>query len=450
VDLLHALHIDGLAHGGSAVARAQDGRVVFVTGACPGDVVDARITADHGRYAEADIAEMLTPSPERRRPPCPYFGRCGGCQWQHVSYATQTEAKRTQLADALERIGRISGIEVAPTVTGASPYGYRNRLELRAGTAQDGRPTLGLTAAGSDEIVPIDACLLLPDRAKALPKSLGGALRYLANRAPFELERVAVRVGTHTRDLEIGLWGPPGAMQRTAVARTLADAVHPTSVTRVLVKDDPRKRSDLKVEVLAGRGHWRERLGGFEYRVSAPSFFQGNTRGAETLAALVSERLGADGSDRVLDLYAGVGTFTLPLAAVAGEVVAIEGAGSAVRDLRANLEDAGLDADVMPGDAARALAEAGTFDLAVVDPPRAGMAPDALRSLAAARARRICYVSCDTATLARDARALTAAGYRLVSATPVDLFPQTWHVESLAVFDREGQTSRPTAGKSVT
>jgi 23S rRNA (uracil1939-C5)-methyltransferase len=449
-DVLRAIHIDGLAHGGAAVARAADGRVAFVAGGCPGDVVDARVVVDHGRYLEAEVAEILTPSPERRTPPCPYFGRCGGCQWQHVSYGAQTEAKRTQLADALERIGRLSGIEVAPTVVGATPYGYRNRLEMRTGIGADRRPVLGLTAACSDEIVPIDACLLLPDRAKALPKALGGALRYIAGRAPFELDRVALRVGTHTRDLEIDLWGPPGAMQRHAVARTLADAVHPTCVTRVLVKEDARKRADLKVEVLSGRGHWRERLGEYGYRVSAPSFFQGNTKGAETLVSLVTEALAPDGSDRVLDLYSGVGTFTLPLAEVAGEVVAIEGTGSAVRDLRANLEDAGLGADVMPGDAARALAEAGTFDLAVVDPPRAGMSPDAVRGLVGTHASRICYVSCDTATLARDARSLVEAGYRLVSATPVDLFPQTWHVETVAVFDRADQASVPTSGKSVT
>jgi 23S rRNA (uracil1939-C5)-methyltransferase len=450
LELLHSLSIDSLAHGGAGVARADDGRVVFVPATCPGDTVDVRVTTDHGRYVEAEIAEILTPSPERRTPPCPYFGHCGGCQWQHISYGVQAEAKRIQLIDSLQRIGRLSEVEVAPTVLNDTPYGYRNRLEMRAGTGPDKRSVLGLTAARSDEIVPIDSCLLLPKRAKSVPKALGGALRYIAGRAPFDLDRVAVRVGIRTSDLEVDLWGPPGPMQRHAIARTLTDAVRPTCITRVLVKEDARKRADLKVEVLSGRGHWREKLGEFEYRVSAPSFFQGNTKGAETLAALVLETLSPDGTDRVLDLYAGVGTFTLPLAQVAGEVVAIEGTGSAVRDLRANIEEAGLFAEVMPGDAARALAEAGTFDLAVVDPPRAGMSADALQALVRTRAGRICYVSCDTATLARDARGLTEAGYRLTSATPVDMFPQTWHVETVAVFELETQTSRPTSGKSVT
>jgi 23S rRNA (uracil1939-C5)-methyltransferase len=431
---LTGLTIDGLAHGGAAVARA-DGRVVFVRGGCPGDVVDAEIVADHGRYLEAEIAQIVTPSPDRRTAPCPYFHICGGCQWQHIAYAVQADAKRTQVADALTRIGRVEGVEVSPTLSGPAPYGYRNRLEMRVGADANHRPVLGLTASGSDEIVPIDACLLLPERAKRLPKALAGALRYLSGRADLAIDRVALRVASHTRDLEVDLWGPPGPFPRQAVARTLADAVHPTCVTRVLVKDDPRHRADLKVEVLSGKGNWHEKLGGRSYRVSAPSFFQVNTKTAEILLSSVLEGLAADGTDRVLDLYAGVGTFTLPLTETAGEVVSIEGAGSAVRDLNANLEDTGAWADVMPGDAARALADAGTFDLAVVDPPRAGMTPDVLRALVRTGARRICYVSCDAATLARDARELVSADYVLVSATPIDLFPQTWHVETVAVFE---------------
>lgn len=436
MDLLQNVTIEGLAHGGAGVGHAADGRVVFVRASCPGDVVDVTVTADRGRYLEGDIAQIVTASADRRSAPCPYFGVCGGCQWQHVAYAVQAEAKRAQVSDSLARIGKIEGVEVEPTLSGPTPYGYRNRLEMRLERAEDGRPLLGLTAARSDALVPIDACLLLPDRARKAPKAIGGALRYLAGRAEFDVDRVALRVAANTRDLEVDLWGPPGPFPRQAVAKTLGDAVHPTSVTRVLVKEDPRRRADLKVEVLAGRGSWRERLAGHTFRVSSPSFFQVNTRAAELLVASVMERLAADGTDRVLDLYAGVGTFTLPLAGVAGEVVAIEGTGSAVRDLNANLESAETWAEVLPGDAARALAEAGTFDLAVVDPPRAGMSPEVVRALVRTRAQRICYVSCDPATLARDARALTEAGYRLTSALPIDLFPQTWHTETVAMFER--------------
>lgn len=436
MELLDGLRIDGLAHGGNAVARAADGRVVFVREGCPGDIVDVRVTSDHGRFLEGSIESIVTPSPDRRTAPCPYFGVCGGCQWQHIAYGVQAAAKRQQVADALTRIGKIADVVVDETVSGPKPYGYRNRLELRVGADPNHRPLLGLTEAGSDRIVPIEACLLLPERVKRAPKALAGALRYLSGRAEVDVSRVAIRVAAHTRDLEIDLWGPPGPFPRQAVARTLADAVKPTCVTRVLVKDDPKHRADLKVEVLSGIGHWREKLAGRTFRVSAPSFFQVNTEAAEKLVATVLERVEADGSDRVLDLYAGVGTFTLPLSELAGELVAIEGAGSSVRDLNANIESSGAWADVMPGDAARALREAGTFDIAVVDPPRAGMSPDVLRALVNAKARKVCYVSCDPATLARDAAGLIEAGYRLTSAVPIDLFPQTWHTETVAVFER--------------
>lgn len=430
------VRIDGLAHGGAAVGRADDGRVVFVRGGCPGDVLDVTVSADKGRYLEADLSGIVEASPERRTPPCPYFGTCGGCQWQHVSHAAQVAAKRAQVADALTRIGRIAEPPVAEVVSGPAPYGYRNRLELSVGRDANGRPTIGMNEARSDRIVPIEACMLLPERARAYPKALAGAMRYLAGRAPLEVDRIALRVAVNTRDVEIDLWGPPGPFPRHAVAKTLGDALRPNTVTRVLVKGDARERADLKAEVLAGRGYWRERLSGVTYRVSAPSFFQVNTRAAELLVDLVTGSLAPDGSDRVLDLYAGVGTFTLPLAERAGAVVAIEGGGSSVRDLRNNLEDNEVWAEVMPGEAARALAEAGSFDAAVVDPPRAGMAPAALAALLRTGARRICYVSCDPATLARDAASLVEAGYRLVSAVPIDLFPQTWHVETVALFER--------------
>ena len=157
---------------------------------------------------------------------------------------------------------------------------------------------------------------------------------------------------------------------------------------------------------------------------------------AERLVTLVLEDLEPSRKDRILDLYAGVGTFTLPLAEVAGEVTAIEGTGAALRDLRANLETAGLAADVLGGDAARALGDAGEFDLAVVDPPRSGMDPEVVTALVRTGVRRFAYVSCDPATLARDARLFASTGLRLVSALPIDLFPQTWHVETIALFER--------------
>jgi 23S rRNA (uracil1939-C5)-methyltransferase len=431
------LDIESLAYGGDAIAHLDDGRTAFVQGAVPGDTVTAEITEDRGRFVRARTLDVLTPSPDRVEPPCPYFGVCGGCSWQHVGYSAQLAAKRRMVVDALTRIGHVEGAEelVAQTVPSPAQYGYRNKVELVVDNST-GRPRLGFHRAGSDEFVQVEECLLLPEKYRKAPKALGGALRYIAGEQDFGLTRVALRVGTNTRDAEVALWGAPGPFPRRPVATTLGQALRTTSLVRVLVKGPAKERKIAGVEVLSGKGAWRERLLGTTMTVSAPSFFQVNTRAAESLVTLALDSLRADGSDRVLDLFAGAGTFTLPLADKAGEVVAVESASSAVRDLRRNLEDEGLWADVIGGDAGRELPAIGRVDLALVDPPRAGLHAETVDALAATRARRIAYVSCDPATLARDAASLGGRGYVLKRATPVDLFPQTFHVETLALFER--------------
>ncbi len=435
MDALADLHVERLAYGGAGVAHAPDGRAVFVRGSCPGDTVAARVVAEHKRYLEAEVVEVIDASPDRVAPPCPYFGRCGGCQWQHISYDTQAVAKRDAVADSLSRIGDVGTPEMMPTVTSTNRYGYRNKVELAAGTGEQGRLVLGLHVEGATDIVEIDRCMLLPERAGALPGAVSGALRFLSRGTDLALDRVVLRVAFHTRDLELDLWTRPGPFPRQGAVRALAGAASPTSLTRVICRDPAAERHRPKVEVLDGKGHWRERLGGRTFRVSAPSFFQVNSQVAEDLSRLVLDEASPGSSDRVLDLFAGVGTFTLPLASVAGEVVAIESSGAALRDLAANLDGAGLRAEIAPGDAARALADAGAFDVAVVDPPRAGLGEGVVAALAAGAPRRIVYVSCDPATLARDVKQMRAAGFRLIRATPVDLFPQTYHVETVAVLD---------------
>lgn len=427
------LKIESLAYGGDAIAHADDGRVAFVRYGCPGDVVDVDVVEEHERRIVATIRDVVEASPDRVAAPCPYFGRCGGCQWQHVAYPAQLEAKRRAVADALQRIGGIAEPNVAETVPSPREYGYRNRIELTVAETPQGL-RLGYKELHSDQVLPVELCLLPPKRLQKAPKALTGALRYVAGRAEIDLARVSLRVGAS--DVAVDLWGPPGPFPRPLAAKTLKDAVGASSITRVMFKGPIKERRVVKVEVLSGRGNWRERLGEFTYSVSAPSFFQVNTSQAARLVDLALEALDVDGTDRVLDLYAGVGTFTLPLAELAGEVVAIEGTSAAIGDMRRNLEDGQVYADVVGGDAARELRDLGTFDKALVDPPRTGLHPTALDALIGARPMRIAYVSCDPATLARDTKRLIEAGYRLERAVPVDMFPQTYHVETLAVFDR--------------
>ncbi len=432
------LRMESLAHGGDAVAHAPDGRTVFVRYGCPGDLARVRVLSEHPRWLSAAVAEVVEPSPVRVDPPCPYFGACGGCQWQHVSYPAQLAAKRQSISDSLARIAAIEA-PVAETAASEAEYGYRNRIELRVGE-ESGRTVVGYSALGEERLVPVDLCLLPPERHRKAPRALAGVLRYLARDERVRASRVGFRAALHTGDVSVDVWTPPGPFPRRLAGNTIAQATGARSVDRVLVREGAERRGIAGVEVLAGSGMWHESLGGIAFTVSPASFFQVNTRVAERMTALVLDALQPSLKDRVLDLFAGVGTFTLPLASAGAEVVAVEGNGSAVRDLRRNLEENGLDADVAPGEASRALRDLGRFDLAVADPPRAGMRPETVSALVAASPRRLVYVSCDPATLARDARLLTDEGYSMREATPVDLFPQTYHTETVAVFDRSASS----------
>lgn len=430
--------IDSLAYGGDSVARLDDGRVAFVAAGCPGDVADIEVTADRASHVMARIAALLQPSPDRVEPPCQYFGSCGGCQWQHVSSVAQAAAKERIVADAMARIGGLD-VETMPLAPSPDAYGYRNKIELLA-EEDEGGLRLGFHRLASSELVPVDRCLLLPAPLQDAPRKIAGALRYLSGRhGSLGLRRVGIRVARNTSRIEVALWTTPGSFPRQIAAKTIADAVGATSVVRVLVKGESKQRAVTGVEVLGGRGYWSERLGGVRMAVSAPSFFQVNTRAAETLVNSVLGALSPEEEDRVLDLYSGAGTFTVPLATRAGEVVAVESSRFALADLRRNLDTAQAWADVVGGDVARELPSLGAFDLAVVDPPRSGLSAQALSDLAGTGARRIAYVSCDPATLARDAARLAAKGYEAVHVTPHDLFPQTYHVEGVALFRRRSR-----------
>ena len=249
-----------------------------------------------------------------------------------------------------------------------------------------------------------------------------------------------MRGSVRTKDVEIALWTVPGAFPRAAVAKTLGSALKAASVVRVLA-DPGKARKVKKVEVLSGKGFWEEDLGGYRFRTSAPSFFQVNTAQAEKLVGAVIEGLKEGSSDGlsgmlVADLYAGGGTFSIPLAREGADVLAVESAGSSVRDLRRNAEANHAEVEVIGGDAARELPELGGLDALVVDPPRAGLADGVVDSIAQAAPRRVSYVSCNPATWARDVARFEQAGYRLVRATPVDMFPQTPHIEVASIFQR--------------
>lgn len=427
------VRIERLAKGGDGVAHTGDGRVAFVPGTCPGDLVRIRVTEDHGSHVRASVAELLEPAEDRIPSACPLAEQCAGCQWRHVSYERQLTEKRAEIADSLSHIGHLDPTVVSPAVPSPVTEGYRNKLEFTLGR-ESGKLRLGFAAGGG--ILTVQRCPLLPPRYAGAPKALAGALAYLGKGSDLGVERVQLRVSVRTGELEIALWSRPGEFPRGPAAKVLGHSLPATSIVRILYRGEAKRRRVGNVEVLSGKGYWTEKLAGFAFAVSAPSFFQVNTAAAETLVSLVADAALERGARRIFDVYAGVGTFTLPLAQRGADVSAFEVEGSAVRDLRRNLDRNRLAADVVPGDAARSLHEAGEADCIVVDPPRAGLSPDSVAAVVQARADRIVYVSCDPATLARDLASLNESGYSLTRVAPVDLFPYTYHIESVAVLDR--------------
>jgi len=410
---IFTLQLTAIAHGGTALGR-HEGRVIFVPYALPGETARVEITEDKGRYAFARVVEVIAPSPDRVKPPCPYYGPtghngtgCGGCQWQHASYQAQLRFKAQIVADQLTRIGKIANPQVRPTLPDSSGWAYRNHAQFHP-TLDGG---LGFQRASGDGVIAITSCKvlhpLLSDLYAALDLDLDGLLR------------LSLRTGTVTGDL----------MLIFEMADDLPPAVEidlPVSCVLLL--------SDGAHVNLIGNNHITEIVAGRVYRISAPSFFQVNTPQTARLVGQVIEYLDLQGNETVLDAYCGVGLFTAPLAERSGLVVGIELAPTAVADLLENT--AHLDnVDIIEGPVEAVLPDLDvTLDAAVVDPPRAGLDRFALDALVARRPDRIAYVSCDPATLARDAKRLTKAGYHLVEVQPVDMFPQTYHIESVALF----------------
>ena len=443
------LRIERMGNGAEAVGRLASGKTVFVAGGAPGDAVRVEVVEEKASFARARIVAVEEPSPLRAEPRCPHGDACGGCPWQHLSYEAQLEAKRANVVGALVHTARLEAARaedlVRPCLPSKRQWGYRNKLELGAARAENGEFLLGFHREGTHDIATPAVCPLAHDAVAKAPKALRGALRFAQGSADLGIFRVGVRHSLRTRETEIALWTKPGAFPRAHVAKTLKSALKATSIVRVLA-DPGRARKIKGVETLDGKGCWGEELADARFLTSAPSFFQVNTAQAEKLAAEVVEGLGGrmgeegpEGLDGLLvaDLYAGGGTFSVPLARAGADVVAIEAAGSSVRDLRRNAEMNGVDIEVVGGDAARELPELGGLDALVVDPPRAGLADGVAESIAEAAPARVAYVSCNPATWARDVARFEQNGYRLARAQPVDLFPQTHHVEVASLFERE-------------
>jgi 23S rRNA (uracil1939-C5)-methyltransferase len=379
------LTLTDIAYEGHALGHDQDGGVVFAEYGIPGERTVVEVYARQPDFSRGRVVEVLDASPDRVEPPCPFFGPCGGCQWQHIAYPRQLELKQHIVREQLRRIGKLIDQPVEDTIPAPDPWAYRNHLRLSAGRRGD----IGFVQRGTHRFLPIDRCLI------AHP-SINETIGLLQGKAA-GLHQVELRSGVNTGEL--------------------------------LVEPDMR---DRQPSAPAGRESYRETLLGREFRISTPSFFQSNTRQAERLVLLVREKLDPQPHELLLDAYAGVGTFAAVLALHVAGVIGIEESPSAVADALHNTTDLtnvrfieGKVESVLP-----ALTE--RPDAVILDPSRQGCHRAVIDSILRLAPAKLVYVSCDPSTLARDLRLLVNGGYDLLDVTPVDMFPQTFHIECVA------------------
>jgi 23S rRNA (uracil1939-C5)-methyltransferase len=434
------VEIDSLAFGGRGVARAE-GFVVFVAGGLPGDRVLAEVTKGKKRFAEARTIELLRAGADRVPDRCTHGGEpCPGAPWQGLPYERQLAEKQAQVEDSLRRIGGLDGFEMEEIVPALDQWRYRNKLEYSfgagaVGTADEG-VALGFHARGRwDLIVDVDDCKLASEPGNAARNGVREWARmedlsaYDAEAKRGVLRNLVVREGKRTGQIQ------------TRLVTTAARLPRPPVDLHTTIEGDSGS-TDGPTGAL-GEERLHEELCGLKFEMTHGAFFQTNTEMAERLYAVATEFAGLTGSERVFDLFCGIGTIGLTMARDAGEVWGLEIVPEAIEDAERNAKRNGIEnAKFVAGNArtgVRPLVEkAGKPDVVVVDPPRAGLSQKIVRRVIECEAQKIVYVSCNPTTLAPNAKQLEEAGYKLRCVRPVDMFPQTPHIECVALFERVG------------
>jgi 23S rRNA (uracil1939-C5)-methyltransferase len=453
------LKITDLAYGGKGFSKV-DGLAVFVDQAVPGDRVIGRIVKKKKQFAEARVVEMLAPSSYRIEAPCEYSGFCGGCKWQFLAYDQQLIYKRRHVVESFEHIGMIRDIPVHPAIPSASTFGYRNKMEFSCSDSRwllpkemeqapvDRGFALGLHVPGTfHKVLDTRACLLQPDlgnrllddvrtyiRRSGLPvyglRSHEGFWRFLVLRHSVFYDQWMVNIVTSSEDRR--------AVQPLA-DRLLAGYPEVACVVNNITSRPAGIAVGEYEVLLGGPPSLKDRIGPFEFEISANSFFQTNTLGAEKLYETVGAYAGLTGTEVVVDLYSGTGTIAIYLSRDAKNVLGIEIVESAVSDAERNCVINNVsNCTFIQGDIRQCLPQmTGGCDVMIIDPPRAGMHKDVVKQVMQMSPKRIVYVSCNPATMARDIGLMTD-GYRVLEIQPVDMFPHTYHIEAAAKLDRKG------------
>lgn len=404
----HEIQLITLTYGGDAMGRLEDGRAVFVPFGLPGEHVRIRLTEDKRNFARGELVEILGPSPRRIAPRCSHFGLCGGCHYQNLPYEEQLTVKADILRDQLSRIGKIENPPVQGTVPSPNPWNYRNHVQFHL--TEDGK--LGYMTVGRPGVFPISECHL----PEASINSLWPQLEF---EPETEIDRVSLRSGG---DDELML-----VLESESPEPPELEIEAGISITHVFEEN---------TVVIAGNDNVTIRVLDRDFRVSAASFFQVNTAMAEKMVEHLIANLPVASNSTFLDVYCGAGLFSAFFASKCERVIGIESSPSSCEDFAFNLDEfenvelyEGLAEEIIPGLKVKA-------DIVLIDPPRAGLDKNVVDGILQLAPKVIAYVSCDPSTLARDAARLINGGYKLKQVTPFDLFPQTYHIESISIFER--------------
>ncbi len=436
--------IEDLVYGGKGMAR-KDGEVVFLRGGLPGDLVEAQITKLKSGWSEAKIIKLLQPSPQRIRPACSHFGGCGGCKLQDLAYEAQLRFKARQVRDIFQRIGGFSNPPIKEIIRAEKRFFYRNKMEFTFSTFA-GEPILGLHRAGSfSQVFDLKRCLLQSE----LSNEILAQVREFVRRRKLSvydlrghkglLRFLTIREGKLTGEVMVSLvTADEKFLEMSELAQILADKF--PQITSIFQIINPRKASIAQGEpkLSWGEPSITERIAEFSFSISPNSFFQTNPYQAAKLYGLVKGLSRLKGSETVIDLYSGTGSIGIYLARSARRVIGIESQEEAVIDARRNAELNGIgNCQFIQGEVREILPQLGKKpDLVVLDPPRAGMHPKAIDALLELHPPRIIYISCNPATQARDLTKICADGYGLKGVYPLDMFPHTYHIESVALVEK--------------
>ena len=434
--------VEGYSSEGLGIVRL-DGAVVFVPGAVRGETVDLKITKVMKTAAAGKIVKIHAPSPERAEPECPYYGRCGGCDFQHLTYPEELRAKRQRVQDAITRLGG-SAVEVEEILGAKDPTHYRNKSQYPVGA--DG--AIGFFRERSHQVVAVEGCLIQRPEADRTAEAVRAWMRRYKISAYDEttgkglVRHVYVRVnraGESLCCLVVNGRGVPREPELAALVRAAAPGT-----VGVLINSNTRKGNVVlgeRYRTVWGQDYLMDTLRGLTFKLSVPSFYQVNPAQTEVLYGKALEFAALTGTETVLDLYCGIGTITLCMAGSARRVIGAEIVPEAIQDAEENAARNGIEnADFFCGDAADVAArlegEGLRPDVVTVDPPRKGLAPEVIASIAAMGPERVVYVSCDPATLGRDVKLFAQTGYALTRACAVDMFPGTRHVETVVLLSK--------------